>query len=276
MLGHQLMRQWGPRHEVHATLRKPLEAYTSYGLFGARCFGGIDVRSMDQIRTCAKGSQAQVIVNAVGLVKQRPSTQDCIENLEVNALFPQRLAYMASEFSARLIHFSTDCVFSGSKGNYTEADLPDAEDLYGQSKLLGETHQAHTLTLRTSIIGRELSRKASLVEWFLAQRDTVQGYTRAIYTGFTTLEMARIVERLITDHQQASGVWHVSSERITKYDLLCLVRKHFKLDTEIVPGDSFVCDRSLRSDRFRATLGYTPPSWDKMIQELAEDNDFYR
>jgi dTDP-4-dehydrorhamnose reductase len=199
-----------------------------------------------------------------------------MENLEVNALFPQQLAYLAAELGARLIHFSTDCVFSGGKGNYTETDFPDAGDLYGQTKLLGETHHAHTLTLRTSIIGRELSRKASLVEWFLAQRGTVQGYTRAIYAGFTTLEMARIVERLIIQQQQASGVWHVSSDRISKYDLLCLMRKYFKLDTEIVPSASFACDRSLLSDRFRSAFGYSPPSWDKMVEELAQDNGFYQ
>ena len=114
------------------------------------------------------------------------------------------------------------------------------------------------------------------MEWFLAQRGSVQGYSRAIYTGFTTLEMARIVEHMITQHPQASGVWHVSSDRISKYDLLGLVKKHFKLDTEIVPSDSFVCDRSLRSERFRSTFGYTPPSWDKMIEELAQDNGFYQ
>jgi len=276
MLGHQLLRQWRPRHEVHATLRKPLETYASYGLFGVNCFGGIDVRNFEQVRASARSSKPQVIVNAVGLVKQRPTTQDCLENLEINALFPQQLAYLAAELGARLIHFSTDCVFSGSKGNYTETDFPDASDLYGRTKLLGEAHQTHTLTLRTSIIGRELSRKASLVEWFLAQRGSVQGYTRAIYTGFTTLEMARIVERLITQYRQASGVWHVSSDRISKYDLLCLVKKHFKLTTEIVPSDSFVCDRSLLSDRFRAAFGYTPPTWDKMVEELAQDNGFYQ
>ena len=276
MLGHQLLRQWRPRHEVRATLRKPLDAYASYGLFGADCFGSIDVRSFEQVRACAKASRPQVIVNAVGVVKQRPSTKDCLENLRLNSLFPQQLAYLAGELGARLIHFSTDCVFSGSKGSYTEADFPDADDLYGQTKLLGETHQPHALTLRSSIIGRELSRKAGLLEWFLAQRGSVQGYTRAIYTGFTTLEMARIVEKLITQHRDASGVWHVSSDRISKHELLCLVRKHFNLDTAIVPSGSFVCDRSLVSDRFRGAFGYAPPSWDKMIQELAMDSAFYR
>jgi dTDP-4-dehydrorhamnose reductase len=196
--------------------------------------------------------------------------------LELNALLPHQLAFVAQKAGARLVHFSTDCVFSGKKGNYVETDFPDAEDLYGRTKLLGETHYPHTLTLRTSMIGRELSRKTSLVEWFVAQRGPVQGYRRAIYTGFTTLEIARLVEQLITEHPEANGLWHVSSEPISKFDLLGLVRKHFGLDTEIVPDDTFVCDRSLRSDRFRSAFGYTPPTWDKMIQELAQDNGFYQ
>jgi dTDP-4-dehydrorhamnose reductase len=276
MLGHQLLRQLRPRHDVSATLRKPLAAYASYDLFGADCFGGIEATSFEQVRACVNARRPQVIINAIGLVKQRPSAKDCADNLYLNAVFPQRLAYLAGELGARLIHFSTDCVFSGRKGNYTEEDFPDADDLYGQSKLLGEVRHPHALTLRTSIIGRELSRKTSLVEWFLAQRDSVQGYTRAIYTGFTTLEMARIVERLMTEYPHATGVWHVASERISKYDLLCLVGKHFKLETQIVPTSSFACDRSLVSDRFRAAFRYTPPRWDKMVAELAMDDAFYR
>jgi dTDP-4-dehydrorhamnose reductase len=134
----------------------------------------------------------------------------------------------------------------------------------------------HVLTLRTSIVGRELARKAGLVEWFLAQHGTVRGYTGAIYSGFTTLEMARIAEKMITQHPDASGVWHVSSAAISKYDLLCLVRRQFKLETEIVPSSSFVCDRSLCSDRFRSAFDYAPPAWDKMIEELAIDNAFYQ
>ena len=277
MLGHQLLRQWRPRHEVRVTLRKDLAAYASFNLFRENfVFAGVDVRSMDRISECVQASRPEVIVNAVGLVKQRPSGQECMANLEINALFPHQLAFIALKAGARLVHFGTDCVFSGNKGNYVETDVPDADDLYGRTKLLGEIHYPHTLTLRTSIIGRELSRKASLVEWFLAQRKTVQGFTRAIYTGITTLEMARLVERLLTHYPAANGLWHVSSSRISKHDLLCLVRKHFNLDTEIVPDDSFVCDRSLTSERFRSTFKYMPPSWDKMIQELAQDNGFYQ
>jgi len=277
MLGHQLLRQWSSRHEVRVTVRKGLEAYSQFGLFGrSNTFAGIDVRSIDEVFACVEASSPDVVVNAVGLVKQRSNTDDGILNLELNALLPHQLAHVAQKTGARLVHFSTDCVFSGQKGKYLETDVPDAEDLYGRTKLLGETHYPQSLTLRTSIIGRELSRKTGLLEWFLAQRGTVRGFSRVIYTGFTTLEMARIVERMLLTYPNESGVWQVSSESISKYDLLRLVRKHFKLDTEIVSDDSFVCDRSLDSERFRSAFDYTPPTWDKMIQELAQDNNFYK
>lgn len=276
MLGHQLFRQWTPRHNVRITLRGDQAAYASSPLSRANAFTDVDVRSMKDVLKCIEAHRPDVIVNAVGLVKQRSDGENCHLNMELNALLPHRLAYMARKAGARLVHFSTDCVFSGKKGRYVEADYPDAEDVYGQSKFLGEMHDPNTLTLRTSIIGRELSRKLGLLEWFLAQRSSVRGFRNAIYSGFTTLEMARLVERLLLEFPKASGVWHVSSESITKYELLCLVRQHFKLDTEIIPDDSFVCDRSLDSERFRSTFGYTPPSWNKMIEELARDDAFYQ
>jgi dTDP-4-dehydrorhamnose reductase len=166
---------------------------------------------------------------------------------------------------------STDCVFSGRKGNYHESDLADAEDLYGKSKFLGEVHEAHCVTLRTSIIGTELSRKKSLVEWFLAQKGPIKGFRRAIFSGFTTIEMARIIENLMVRHPAVSGLYHVSSAPISKYDLLMLIRNKLGMSTEIVPDDTLQIDRSLDSARFRRECGYNPPAWENMIEELAND-----
>jgi dTDP-4-dehydrorhamnose reductase len=277
MLGHQLLRQWNARHEVYITLHNELPDSPAAGLFKReRTFQNIDVRSAESVLSCAKNLKPDVIVNAVGLVKQRPLAKDSVASLEINALFPHKLAVMADTIGARVIHFSTDCVFSGQKGHYTEKDSPDPEDLYGRTKLLGELHYPNCITLRTSIVGRELSRKAELLEWFLAQRGSVKGFSRAIYSGFTTIEMARIVERVLTSYPNVSGLWHVSSDPISKYDLLGLFRKHFNLGTVIVPDDTFVCNRSLVSDRFRSAFGYTPPSWNDMVAELAQDDGFYR
>jgi dTDP-4-dehydrorhamnose reductase len=272
MLGHQLLRQWVPRHEVKATVRKDRGAYASMPLLAVdRLFHNVDVRSPDAIENCIAAFRPDAIVNAAGIVKQREEAQDRLLSLEVNSLFPHRLALIAKSLGARVVHFGTDCVFSGRTGNYAEEDFADADDLYGRTKLLGELDYPHCITLRTSIIGRELFHKEGLLEWFLAQQGTVRGFTRAIYTGFTTIELGRIVERLLSQFPDASGVWQVSSDAITKYELLCLFRKHFNKKTEIVPDDSFKCDRSLDSRKFRSRFNYTPPAWAAMVGEISRD-----
>jgi dTDP-4-dehydrorhamnose reductase len=173
---------------------------------------------------------------------------------------------------ARLVHLSTDCVFSGSRGGYREEDAADADDLYGRSKLLGEVGESPCITLRTSIIGSELSRKSGLLEWFLAQKGgSIKGFTGAIFSGFTTAELSRVIERVLVGYPQAAGLYHVSSAPISKYDLLCRLNTRLGLGVEIVPWSDFHCDRSLDSARFRAEFAYTPPSWDEMIEELARD-----
>jgi dTDP-4-dehydrorhamnose reductase len=174
-----------------------------------------------------------------------------------------------------MIHFSTDCVFSGKKGNYLESDQSDAEDLYGRTKFLGEVSYPHTVTLRSSIIGRELKARLGLIEWFLCQKGPVHGYKNAIYTGFTTDEMSKILLNVIIPNPALSGVYHVSSDPISKYDLLRLVKEKLNLETEIIPDEGFRCDRSLDSSRFRSLTGYTPPSWEQMIEELAANSSFY-
>jgi dTDP-4-dehydrorhamnose reductase len=210
-------------------------------------------------------------VNCIGIVKQRSAGSQAIPSIEVNALFPHRLALLCRGHGTRLIHISTDCVFSGRRGNYNEGNLPDATDIYGRSKLLGEVTEGNALTLRTSMIGRELTRKASLLEWFLSQAGQIKGYRRAIFSGFTTSELARIIERLIAQFPEAAGLYHVSSEPISKYDLLCLVRDRMRPGVHITPDDELQCDRSLDSTRFQTRFGYKPPKWETMIDELAQD-----
>jgi dTDP-4-dehydrorhamnose reductase len=169
------------------------------------------------------------------------------------------------------VHLSTDCVFSGKKGNYQESDPSDAEDLYGRTKYLGEVQDTRCLTLRTSIIGKELSRKLGLLEWFLAQGGVIQGYRKAIFSGFTTLEMSRIIiEKILVDYPEKEGLYHVSSEPISKFDLLMLIKEKVGLATEIIPDETVQYDRSLESTRFRREFNYTPPTWEEMIKELSE------
>lgn len=269
MLGHQLLTYLRPRHDVKVTLRQDILAYSHYGLFDDKnVFAGIDVRSLERLVEVVADFRPEAVINAVGIVKQRASAKESIPSLEINALLPHRLAVLCKGICARLIHLSTDCVFSGKKGNYLESDPSDAGDLYGKTKYLGEVHEANCLTLRTSIIGRELSRHTSLFDWFLAQSGTVKGFTKAIYTGFTTLEMSRIIEKMLLEYPEASGVYQVSSDPINKYELLLLIREKLGLDIEIIPDDTFCCDRSLDSSRFRREFNYIPPTWACMIEEL--------
>ena len=177
-----------------------------------------------------------------------------------------------------MIHISTDCVFSGKKGNYLESDESDAEDLYGRSKFLGEVaYPPHSITLRTSIIGRELKTHLGLIEWFLSQKDgdTIHGYKRAIFTGFTTDELSRVIMNEVIPHPELTGLYHVSSDPINKFDLLQMTNQAFGKKINILLDEDFFMDRSLDSTRFRQATGYQPPSWAEMIQEMAQDSQFY-
>lgn len=270
MLGHQLLKHFCSSHEVRATLRHDATSYARYDLFNTdNAYYGIDVRHPDSLLEVVNEFRPHAVINAVGIVKQRPIASESIPSIEINALFPHRLALYCGAIGARLVHISTDCVFSGRRGNYSESDESDADDLYGRSKFLGEVQNPHCVTLRTSIIGRELARKKGLLEWFLARQGPIRGYKGSVFSGFTTIELARIIERILFIRPQASGIYHVSSDPISKHDLLLLIKRKFGLSIEIVPDEEILLNRSLDSSRFRAEFGYTPPTWEQMIEELA-------
>jgi dTDP-4-dehydrorhamnose reductase len=270
MLGHRLYLDLAERHEVRVTLHRSLAHYASLGLYRtAATYDGVDVRDTARVGTIVDEFRPDAVINATGIVKQRDAASQSIPSIEINALFPHRLCEICRHEGSRLLHISTDCVFSGQRGNYSESDVPDATDLYGLSKRLGEVAEAPAITLRTSIIGRELSRRTGLLEWFLAQKSPVKGYRNAIFSGFTTIEMSRIVERVLQHPVMLNGVYHVSSTAINKHDLLCLIRDKLRLSVDIIADDTFKCDRSLDSTRFRQSFGYSPPSWDSMVAELA-------
>lgn len=214
----------------------------------------------------------EVVINCIGIVKQRAAARETVPGIEINALLPHRLASSCERHGARLIHFSTDCVFSGKRGNYQEDDLSDAEDLYGRTKFLGEVTTANAITLRTSIIGRELAHHESLLEWFLQQNhQRVSGYTRAMFSGITTNRMARIVEALIADRPKLTGLYQVASPPISKFDLLALLRDAYALDIQIDPESDFFCDRSMKGGKFARAAGFICPPWPELVAELAND-----
>jgi dTDP-4-dehydrorhamnose reductase len=271
MLGHQLLRHFSGRHDVRVTLRLGPEVYEAHRLFElGTIFYGIDAASTEALVPVIAEFSPEVVVNAVGIVKQRTEAKEVIPSIEINSLLPHRLALLCRTIGARLIHFSTDCVFSGRRGNYRETDQADAEDLYGRTKLLGEVSESHCLTLRTSMIGPELSRKTGLLEWFFSQRGkTVKGFTKAIFSGFPTSELAHLVELTLMKVPAIHGLYHVASEPISKYDLLSLVRDRFGLPITIERDTAFECDRSLDASRFHRDTGYKPPAWEAMIDNLA-------
>lgn len=281
MLGHklfQILRERFP--ETVATTREdvgrpPLDRVTL--LQGADVVCGVDVTAFDLLRARLQHWAPEVIVNCVGIVKQRDEATSPITSITLNALFPHRLAEAAAEWGGRVIHFSTDCVFSGRKGNYHEDDPSDADDLYGKSKFLGEVATSNAVTLRTSIIGRELTGHRSLLDWCLSQNgSTVRGFRRVTYSGITTNEMANVVTRIIADLPTVSGLFQVVSEPITKYELLLLVREAYGLDIAIEPDDREVSDRSMCGERFREATGWRAPSWPEMVRQLAADPTPYR
>lgn len=273
MLGHQLLRSWRGRHDVTVTLRQPLAAYERFGLFTpANSLDGLEATDFARLDAAIGAVRPDAVVNCIGIVKQRSEARAAVPSIEVNALLPHRLRDFCEAHGSRLVHVSTDCVFSGRTGGYRETDVPDPVDLYGRSKLLGEVEHAPGLTLRTSIIGLELARFTGLVEWFLGARGIIHGFRRAIYTGVTTRELARVMEHVLEHHADLHGVWQVASAPISKYDLLVrLAGRLGRTDVTIEPDDAFTCDRSLAGEAFAARTGYQVPDWDVMIAELADD-----
>lgn len=278
MLGHKMHQVLARDHEVVSTTRGAFgdRPYAKSEIFReGRVIEHVDATDEEAVSKLLADLAPEVLVNCVGIVKQRDAAHDPTTSIRVNALLPHRLAALASQRDARLIHFSTDCVFSGDRGDYTEADESDARDLYGRTKYLGEVRSGG-LTLRTSIIGRELEHFQSLVEWFLRQDGRVTGFRRAIYTGLTTLELSRIVGRLIAEHPGLEGLYQVASAKISKYDLLASIRDVLDLDVTIEPDDGFVCDRSLRGDAFTEATGIRVPPWREMLEGFAADASVYR
>ena len=273
MLGHKLCQLYRREFDAWCTVRSMPHGPDGFEIWDKdRTIAGVDAVDFDSVARAIAEVQPAVVVNCIGIIKQLTAAKDPIASLSINSLFPHRLANLCRAAGARMIHISTDCVFSGRKGMYAEDDISDAEDLYGRTKYLGEVNYPGSLTIRTSIIGRELHSTSGLIDWFLSNRGgKVRGFRRAIYTGFTTQALAKIIADVIRNHFELSGVWQVSSEPIAKYDLLKLVNEIYRAGIEIEPDDAFYCDRSLNSARFRAAVNFQPPTWPEMITEMYHD-----
>ncbi len=278
MLGHQVVRSWSGLFEVFATIRGRFEDYSEFAyLDRSRTIDAFDIESTERVGELIAELRPDVIFNAVGIIKQLPTSKNTITTLSVNSIFPHRLAEMAAAFGSRLIAISTDCVFDGKRGMYTESDEPNATDLYGISKRLGEVTGANCLTIRTSIIGPELKTRHSLLEWFLSNSGgRVNGFRKAIYSGFPTVVLADILADIIVNRREMTGLYHLSSEPIDKFELLKLFREAYDIEVGIEPVEDFVIDRSLDSARFRAETGFVPEDWPSMVERMAAADPMHR
>ncbi|MEO8649036.1 MAG: SDR family oxidoreductase [Acidobacteriota bacterium] len=272
MLGHKLVQILSKRNDVWTTIRGSYGELARYGIFDReRTLENIEASDFNAVRRAIDKVMPDVIVNSIGIIKQVPSAKDVVQSLTINSILPQKLAEIAKR-GPRLVTISTDCVFDGRRGSYTELDPPNALDLYGTSKRFGEVLAENCITLRTSIIGRELRTAHSLVEWFLCNRGrTVKGFSNAIYTGFPTLVFADIIDDLLTEHVGLEGLFHVSSRRISKFDLLRIINDKFAAKIEITKDTELVLDRSLDSSRYQKATGFRPADWAEMIERMAAD-----
>jgi len=272
MLGHEAIRVLAPDFEVWGACRHPNEL-PDLGVPAEHVLGGLDATDPATARALVAQVRPDVVLNAVGIVKQRAAAKAAIPSIEVNSLWPHVLADACASHDARMIHVSTDCVFSGEYGGYVETDLPNAFDLYGRSKLLGEViDRDNTVTLRTSIIGWQIGEPTGLVAWFAAHRgEPLQGFTKALFSGLTTRALTEVMRDAVIPDRSFTGLWHVSAAPIDKCTLLTKLAEHLGWDVDITPSDELVIDRSLDSTRFRERTGWAPPSWDAMLAGLAAE-----
>ena len=272
MLGNAVLRLFAQSsgYEVVGSVRSTSSLRLLPADLSDRVICGVDVEQVDSLIGLFSKVQPDVVINCIGLVKQLAEADDPLAAIPINSLLPHRLSRLCGVAGARLVHISTDCIFSGAKGMYTEADMSDAKDLYGRSKYLGEVDYPHAITLRTSIIGHELNGGHSLLGWFLAQQDSVKGFRRAIFSGLPTVELARVIRDHVIPHPELHGVHHVSADPINKFDLLTSISNVYGKKLTIATDDNLIIDRSLDSTRFREATGYQPQPWPELVRRMCE------
>ena len=269
---------------IGSTIFKVLQSETEWEVFGSirsddirdyfsdklsnKLIGQVDLEHPDSLPRLFDITKPAIVINCVGLTKHKKGAEDPLVSVPLNSLLPHRLAQICKLVNARLIHISTDCVFSGKHGLYTETDLADAEDIYGKSKALGEVLYPHALTIRTSTIGPELNTQYGLLNWFLSQEIECQGYTKAIFSGLPTVVLAEIIRDFVIGRPDLNGLYHVGAQPIDKYTLLKLISEVYGKSIKIIPNDQFAIDRSLDSSKFELATGYIAPSWSELVKRM--------
>ena len=272
MLGYSLFKNLSqhPDIDVFGTVRSNKNLLDSFSLKESKkltIFDALD--GENKLNKILKEIKPDYVLNCIGLISQKKS--DHIDVLKLNSVFPHELAHQCTKNLTKLIHFSTDCVFNGFKGNYKEDDIPDANDIYGRSKLLGEIDYQKHLTIRTSIIGHEIKTNLNLVDWFLSERDSVNGYTNAIFSGFPCCYISEILIDHIFSNKEIKGVLHISSEPISKFDLLSKIAHVYDKKIEILEDSDYKTDKTLNSNKFKLLSGFETPKWDDLINKMFEE-----
>jgi dTDP-4-dehydrorhamnose reductase len=270
MIGSTTFRVLSERHDwdVYGSVRSETAKQFFPAQLAERLLANVDVTNYDALVDVFARIRPEVVINCVGATKHKTDGNDPLMAIPLNALLPHRLARLCDAVNARLVHVSTDCVFSGKQGHYTEEDLPDTDDVYGRSKALGEVDYPNAITLRTSTIGHELQSSYGLLDWFLTQQGSCKGFKRAIFSGLSSMEFARVIRDIVMPQPSLHGLYHVAGPAIAKYDLLKLVAKVYGKAIEIIPENEFVIDRSLNADRFHAATGYQSPEWPELIESM--------
>tara|TARA_B100001287_G_C22666876_1_gene523260 strand:+ start:1135 stop:2010 length:876 start_codon:yes stop_codon:yes gene_type:complete len=246
--------------------------------YGENIVDGMDFLDFESLLSAIDKFSPELIINCAGVIKQKDEGISAIDEIKINSLLPHMIANYCDQKSIRLIHFSTDCVFSGRKGNYSENDQSDCYDFYGKTKFLGEIDSSNHLTIRTSIIGHELDSEFSLLSWFLKQK-SIKGYKKAVFSGVPTIFLAKFLKKYLIPNNHINGIKHLSASPIDKFSLLKKINKAYSANIEIEPDDSLKIDRSLNSTLLMKQLDAKIPPWDDLIDLMYTDfynMNFYR
>ena len=274
MLGHAIIRIFNEieAFEVFGTVRtEKIKKYFSSSI-ASRLIVNHDITIDSNVEKIFKKVNPQVVINCVSLSKQLLRSADPLLMIPLYALLPHRLSKFCKDIDARFINISSDAVFSGEKGGYSEQDPSDANDIYGNTKFLGETHEDHTITIRTSIIGHELESNNGLVEWFLLQKKQCECFSNAIFSGLPTVILAQIIRDVVVPQPNLYGIYHIAAEPISKCDLLKLIAKVYEISIDFISNDKLHIDRSLNTNLFEQETGYTPPNWEQLIKVMYSYN----
>ncbi|HCH4264048.1 dTDP-4-dehydrorhamnose reductase family protein [Vibrio parahaemolyticus] len=272
MLGYSIFSNLSElsNFDVYGTVRN-VKGLESFFPLTDKLIPNVDVKDFATLEKAVFGVKPDVVINCIGLIKQHDVSKQHVEAIEINALLPHKIAQLCDSIQARLVHFSTDCVFDGKTGSYLESDLPTATDLYGKSKCLGEVDYGKHVTLRTSIIGHELKSSVSLIDWFLSQEGSVKGFSKALFSGLPTVYVAKVLADYVLPNPSLSGLYQLSVDPIDKFSLISKVADVYSKHIEIEKFEDFVMDRSLNSTKFREETGFVAPSWDELVAIMHKD-----